>query len=286
MPTGGADQPLPNLVVPRPEAEAVLLRHTREGQLLHDEAFKDFDEWRNRRKRWILLTAAGLRSIFSTAAPAAGFEAAAEPPVLVAGGDIAVTKRYEWDKADIARGVNVLVSLKERLEYFKAAEVSPEGPDSPRALTPTGATSVFIVHGRNEARKTEVARVLEKSGEYDVVILHEQPNRGRTLIEKFEGHAAESGYAVVLLTADDLGAINTLEQDFKLRARQNVVFELGFFFGALGRAQVAVLYEPQVELPSDINGLVYIELDDRGAWKTALIKELRAAGLDFDANRL
>jgi predicted nucleotide-binding protein len=111
---------------------------------------------------------------------------------------------------------------------------------------------------------------LEKAGR-EVVILHEQANKGRTLIEKFEQHAATAGNAVILLTADDVGGPEG--KDLHPRARQNVVFEMGFFYGRLGRERVAVLYEPTVEKPSDIDGIVYIQLDQAGAWKTALLAE-------------
>jgi predicted nucleotide-binding protein len=149
-------------------------------------------------------------------------------------------------------------------------------PDASSELLPRPASrdspaGVFIVHGRDEAVRESVARVLEKAGR-QVVILHEQANRGRTLIEKFEQHAAEAGFAIILLTGDDVGGLS--ETDLHSRARQNVVFEMGFFYGLLGRDRVAVLFEPGVEKPSDIDGLVYIELDKAGAWKTALLNEL------------
>ncbi len=110
------------------------------------------------------------------------------------------------------------------------------------------------------------------------MILHEQANEGRTIIEKFEDHAAEAGYAVVLLTADDVGRA-AAEADEHPRARQNVDFELGFFFGALGRRRVAMLYEEAVERPSDTDGIVRIALDDAGAWKLTLARELDAVGI-------
>lgn len=64
------------------------------------------------------------------------------------------------------------------------------------------------------------------------------------------------------------------------RGRQNVIFELGFFFGKLGRDRVAVLLGPGVGEPSDINGLVYIPVDEAGAWKYQLGRELQSAGID------
>lgn len=152
--------------------------------------------------------------------------------------------------------------------------------------TATG-NAVFLVHGANDARREEVARFLERllGEETGVLVLHEQPQRGRTLIEKFEETAAAAGFAVVLLTGDDVARPAGSEQP-KLRARQNVVFELGFFFGQLGRGRVAALYEEGVELPSDVQGLAYIRVDPTGGWRLPLAQELREAGLDVDLNRL
>ena len=103
-----------------------------------------------------------------------------------------------------------------------------------------------------------VGRLLEKPGGHEVVILHEQPNEGRTLIEKFEDHASAGDHAVVLLTGDDVGGevpVDGKDPVLNPRGRQNVVFELGFFVGRLGRSRAVVLYEEGVELPSDFKGL-------------------------------
>jgi len=112
-------------------------------------------------------------------------------------------------------------------------------------------------------------------------VLHEQPNAGLTILEKFENYAGEVSFAVVLLTGDDKGGVRSSDGR-NLRGRQNVIFELGFFFGKLGRTRVAVLLEENVEKPSDIDGLVYIALDQSGAWKYALAKELEAGGIPVD----
>lgn len=113
------------------------------------------------------------------------------------------------------------------------------------------------------------------------MILHEQPNSGRTIIEKFEEYS-NVGFAIVLLTADDIGGVKN-GNELQLRARQNVIFELGFFNGKLGRNRVCCLYEAGVELPSDYSGVVYVEYDS-GQWKMNLVRELRAAGYQVDAN--
>lgn len=89
----------------------------------------------------------------------------------------------------------------------------------------------------------------------------------------------------MLLTGDDEGGIRSSD-NLNLRGRQNVIFELGFFFGKLGRKRVAVLLESNVEKPSDIDGLVYISLDKAGAWKYSLAKELEAASIPVDRSRI
>lgn len=144
--------------------------------------------------------------------------------------------------------------------------------------------SIFVVHGRNEALKVAVARCVETLvDEGRVLILHEQPNSGASLIEKFERSANEAAFAIVILTSDDVGGS---PEGLQPRARQNVVFEAGYFFGAIGRENVALLYEEGVELPSDVHGLAYIPIDQNGAWQMRLGQELRAAGIDADLNKI
>jgi predicted nucleotide-binding protein len=122
---------------------------------------------------------------------------------------------------------------------------------------------VFIVHGHDETAKLQLKNYLQNTLKYpEPTILHEQPNRGRTIIEKFEDFAAASSVVFVLLTPDDAGAAITDTNEQKHRARQNVIFELGFFLGRLGRqsGKVILLHKGAVELPSDIAGLVYIDI--------------------------
>ena len=144
---------------------------------------------------------------------------------------------------------------------------------------------MFLVHGHDNEILQETARFLEKL-ELKVTILHEQANKGRTLIEKFEDYS-NVGFAVVLLTPDDRGGPKDVPLDEQMfRARQNVILELGFFLGRIKRENVCALYSEGVELPSDIDGVAYVPLDDRGAWKMELAKELKAAGFDVDMNKV
>lgn len=144
---------------------------------------------------------------------------------------------------------------------------------------------IFLVHGHDHALLWQAEKALSQAAAREVVILHEQANAGRTLIEKFEDHASAASFAVVLLTPDDVGGTRDGTQSHA-RARQNVIFELGFFFGRLGRKRVAVLLDPVVEQPSDISGLVYIEADSGGAWKYTLARELQAAGIPVDVSKI
>ena len=147
-------------------------------------------------------------------------------------------------------------------------------------LQATSPKDVFIVHGRDDGTRETVARFVERLG-LKPVILAEQASEGRTIIEKFEAHA-EVGYAVVLLTADDVGALKG--ENLQPRARQNVIFELGFFSGKLGRKRVCALTRGKPEIPSDYAGVVYIAMDSGESWKMRLIGELKAARLEVDAN--
>jgi hypothetical protein len=157
------------------------------------------------------------------------------------------------------------------------------GDTAPRLILP-GSNKVFIVHGHDDAALHGLARFLEKLG-LDAIILKEQPNQGRTIIEKYEACANEVGFAVVLLTPDDLGAAVTAAEQ-NARARQNVIFELGYFAGKLGRGRVCLLRKGDIEMPSDLFGIIYTEMDPADGWKQRLVGELKAAKLDFDANRM
>lgn len=143
---------------------------------------------------------------------------------------------------------------------------------------------VFLVHGHDEAALHEVARFL-KDLDQDVIVLREQPNKGRTIIEKFEDYT-NVGFAIVLLTPDDKGgSVDAPADSQRPRARQNVILELGYFLGRLGRSRVCALYVEGVEIPSDYSGVLYVKLDRDGGWRLNLAKELKAAGLPVDMNK-
>ena len=167
-------------------------------------------------------------------------------------------------------------------EYWEAENQTPTSSEI-REDAQITTNEIFIVHGRDDGAKNMVARFLEKL-DLKPVILAERPAKGRTIIEKFEQHA-QVGYAIVLLTPDDAGSLQGDENEPKLRARQNVIFELGFFIGHLGRARVCALTKGDVEIPSDYAGIEYIPFNDSDGWRLKLIQELKSGGFDIDANR-
>ena len=162
------------------------------------------------------------------------------------------------------------------------AYVMSRGNVRPRLVTSV-SNKVFIVHGHDEGARETVARFLEKIG-FDPIILHEQANQGRTIIEKVEAHG-DVGFAVVLLTGDDEGRIRGTTE-LRPRARQNVLLELGYFIGRLGRDRVCALKRGDVELPSDFAGVVWETMDAVTGWKQALGRELDAAGYSIDWNKV
>jgi predicted nucleotide-binding protein len=142
---------------------------------------------------------------------------------------------------------------------------------------------VFIVHGHDTEARETVARFIQRLG-LDPIILDEQPNAGRTIIEKFETYS-DVGFAVVLLTPDDLGTSKDKPQDLKPRARQNVILELGYFVAKLGRSGVCALHKGGIERPSDYHDVLYISIDAPD-WQQRLAKEIKQVINDIDMNKL
>lgn len=137
---------------------------------------------------------------------------------------------------------------------------------------------VFIVHGRNNEVKQEVSRFIERLG-IETIVLHEQASAGMTIIEKIEHYSSDADFALILYTACDHGrGAHETKIPPKNRARQNVVFEHGYLMAKLGRENVCALVQGDIETPNDISGVVYVTLDPFGAWKSEVLKELKACG--------
>ncbi len=161
------------------------------------------------------------------------------------------------------------------------------GPAASLQTVNTISTKVFVVHGHDNEMKEAVARTLEHFG-LEPIILHEQPDGGRTIIEKFVSYS-DVGFAVILLSPDDMGYPKTAgPKSARPRARQNVVLELGFFLGKLGRERVLALHKniPNFEMPSDYAGVLYKKFDDSGSWRLELARELKALKYEIQASDL
>ncbi|MBX3483466.1 nucleotide-binding protein [Phenylobacterium sp.] len=177
----------------------------------------------------------------------------------------------------------VIIPFGRDYKKYVEAHLSSAGTDRPMRSAPNDKHRVFIVHGHEEAPREMVARFLSDVG-LEPVILHEQANRGMTVVEKLQANA-NVGFSVVLLTPDDTGRAN-VDTDLRPRARQNVILELGYFVGLLGRERVCALRKGGVEIPSDFAGVVYTEFDPAGAWRQSLAQELDAAGYEVDWNKV
>ncbi len=190
----------------------------------------------------------------------------------------------DWWEKHGAENLQTKVSKLRGLVELLQTEIQLDGHEAlpdPKAVV--HAHKIFLVHGHNNGILHEVARFLEKL-QQEVIVLREQPSSGRTIIEKFVEYA-DVGYAVVLLTPDDRGGTATTNFDNQRpRARQNVILELGYFLGKLGRNRVTALHLADVDIPSDYSGVAFVAIDDRGAWRLELAKELKASGFNIDMN--
>lgn len=170
--------------------------------------------------------------------------------------------------------------LQTTIEIFKTYLSEMKRNDIPRQKTKRNGNNIFIVHGHDGELKESVARLVEKQG-IEPIILSDKANQGKTIIEKIEKYS-DVGGAICLFTADDLGREKN-ESELKVRARQNVVFEAGYFMGQLGRDHIAIIAENGIEMPSDLSGVVYT---NKSNWELDLLRELKAMGYSIDYNKL
>ncbi|MEN6517899.1 MAG: nucleotide-binding protein [Methanospirillum sp.] len=276
----------PYLIIPRSEAEDLIVAQINRADGCLSSPITDTDALKNREwqyKIWDDYNLELFRRIYSDNSCAKEYEDCLLGCCLFIEG--------EWPMPSFSDDVynffimvkvkrNCLQSIKARLPLI------PEAPaiashTSHECVEQTGPI-VFLVHGHDNGMKETVARFLEKLN-LKVMILHERPSEGRTIIEKLEAQSKGVGFAVVLLTQDDVGRAAE-EVEIQPRARQNVILELGFFIGKIGRSRVAALYSAGVELPSDYDGVLYTPMDDRDGWRLRLAREIKAAGLSVDLN--
>ena len=178
----------------------------------------------------------------------------------------------------IRNQITNLQNLLNKSDLIKSSVKS----DTKEEVKENNKNEIFIVHGHDDLAKTETARFIEQLG-FKPIILHEQANSGKTIIEKIE-HYSNVGFGIVLYTPCDLGG--KINDVLKSRARQNVVFEHGYLIGKIGRNNVCALVKGDVETPNNISGVVYINMDISHAWHIQIAKELKSSGYNVNMNKI
>ena len=289
---------LPKLLVSREEARQKIQARIEKGEQLHSKEIRSDDELEKTRaesRKWSDYNKTLLLRLFDSTSIAEDAYTdfnKLRPILLASSGSTPLSdlsdelRRYQ---NAMSSSVHSLESIRDQLElYDEPSEMlqAISGNEGVSAMPQSiYGTEVFIVHGHDDEAKETVARFVENFG-IEATILHEQANKGQTIPEKFEEHASEAGFAIILLTPDDVGASKDKIKNLKPRARQNVVLELGYFWGRLGRGRVCVLHKGGVELPSDMQGLLYVPMNSPDEWQLPLAREMKQAGLPIDLNKL
>lgn len=268
------------LLTSHAEAELAIARHLEAGQDLLEElpatSRPKYDAIESKWLTWYEYSRDLLRKYFAGDRVLREFVSAADTRVAMMIDPTIHELSGDLEKR-LTGAVRYFDSLQGRLPLFDLPEARVTGRPDIASEGP-----VFVVHGRDNEPKQAVARFVERLG-LDVVILHEKPSAGATLIEKLERHSAVS-FAVVILSPDDVGCLaEDAPTGLKPRPRQNVLFELGFFIGLLGRAKVCALLTAGLERPSDIDGVVYISMAT-DAWRLELGRELKQVFVNLDMN--
>lgn len=270
---------LPVLLVPRQELEQqlgyrVTLGLKLENDLRGASRVEDIKALAAQYRTWDDYNATLIRSAFDDDGPENDYARAVW--VLRGGSDPGVQQREL--RQQIEERLERLHSLIGKLPLYREVSVT-----TAEAAVGALGTEIFIVHGHDGGAKETVARFLLRLTSREPTILHEQQEDWLTVIEKFEHHAAQAGAAVVLMTADDVGAAKNggaTPADLKDRARQNVILECGWFLGRLGRKNVIMLLEEGVEKPSDLEGLIYVAYTD--GWRGKVASRLQTMGFQVD----
>ncbi|OIN79103.1 TIR domain-containing protein [Mycobacterium malmoense] len=189
----------------------------------------------------------------------------------------------EAQRDGVREGIALLQAARTKVEILDEQESTEEVS----ADISAARSEIFIVHGRDDGQKEAVARLVQGLTKREPVILHEQASGSDTVIEKLERISGTAAFAIVIATGDDVGRLKDAAQDQDCpRARQNVILELGYFFGLLGRRNVLLLFEPGIDRPTDTDGIMRIELDTGRGWRIELANELEQAGFEVDRKAL
>lgn len=272
------------LVVNRDNAKAKLSDRIQKGRELKEltiNSAQSFDQTQKKYYKWTAFNKELLKRLFST-------EELSDEYSRYSGVGFVTMREPSLGESihDLHKGIDEKIhridSIIERLELIPVkSSVEETIKDSNNYKR--DKSKVFVVHGHDELIKIDVARFIEKLG-FEPIILHEQASSSKTIIEKIEAYS-EVGFGIVLYTPCDVGGKNTDPAKLQGRARQNVVFEHGYLIGKLGRQNVCQLVKGDVETPTDISGIVYIQFDSVN-WQIDLAKELRRSGYEVDMNKI
>ena len=280
------EKTLPKLLMSREETEQKIQERIDKGQRLGTRQIDSEDKLENavmECKEWSKYNEALLSKLFDRISPANEYCAFSDWGITnfstglgYRSTEPAFSVKLNNYQKSLNSSIDSLEGILDRLELFDESSVNHSF---------AFGDEVFIVHGRDDGPKETVAGFLRKLG-LKATILHEQPSEGLTIIEKLEKYANNAGFAIVLFTPDDVGALkNEIEDKGKPRARQNVVFELGYFIGKLGRKRVCPLFKGEIEKPSDIDGVIYVPMNGED-WKLKLCQEMKNADFPVDMNKI
>lgn len=188
------------------------------------------------------------------------------------------TGKHNWQGKPTATRQRVAALLGESGQQVVIAPAAP--PETHRY-----SNRVFIVYGHDTDAREQLELLLRRL-KLEPIVLQNLPAAGQTIIEKLET-CSDVTFACALLTPDDEGHVAGKPEHKRARARQNVVLELGMFLAKLGRKRVAILHKGDVELPSDISGLLYIPFKERvDEVKERVAAELQEAGFQINIKDL
>lgn len=284
-----APRALLQILAPREDAKEQLQSRIEKGREIRGSKVtteEDLEAFKNTYSKWNSFNNQLLHSLFSTDELQAEYKSASAIVAMVVSrsyGPSLNDRTVEVYKA-LDKKIHSLDSIVERLEILPSTTNTTIDNDvETNSQPPLHSTKVFVVHGRDQAAKADL-EVFLRENNLEPIVLHRQADSGMTIIEKFEKHS-DVGYAFILLTPDEIAYLAADEKkpdderQKGFRARQNVNFEFGYFIGKLGRSRVCCLYTGDVEIPSDLSGLVYKkyqkEIEEVGY---AILKDLRAAG--------
>lgn len=193
-------------------------------------------------------------------------------PQVLTTADLQFAKMVQNLATSLKGCIRSLESISDQLDLVDEIEK----PSAPAPSPTTASPHVFIIHGHDYQAAIELKELIDECfPSLTPVLLAREAWRGRTVIEKFEEEASKCGFAFAVFTPDD--NVQAGHDEYQ-QMRPNVVFELGWFYGKIGRRRTCILYKQGTQIPSDLAGLGWHGFDT--SVKQAyyeIEKELRAA---------